>query len=63
MSRSRYAHLLKQKSKFENEIKRDVNRTFPDRQLFKDDGGPGQQALYNIIKAYSVLDKDVGYTQ
>lgn len=25
--------------------------------------GPGQLALFNLLKAYSLLDKDVGYCQ
>ncbi|CAI5482314.1 unnamed protein product, partial [Closterium sp. Yama58-4] len=45
------------------EIERDVNRTFPNHRLFQEERGAGQQSLFNVIKAYSVLDKEVGYCQ
>lgn len=41
---------------------RDVGRTFPEMELFKDESH-GQQNLFNVIKAYSVHDREVGYCQ
>lgn len=41
---------------------RDIPRTYPELEFFKD-GGRGQQALFNVIKAYSIHDKEVGYCQ
>lgn len=38
-------------------------RTFPGHPYFSTQLGPGQLALYNLLKAYSLLDKDVGYCQ
>ncbi|KAH9645373.1 hypothetical protein HF086_011137 [Spodoptera exigua] len=38
-------------------------RTFPKHSYFASALGPGQLALYNILKAYSLLDPDVGYCQ
>eukprot|EP00501_MAST-03F_sp_TOSAG23-6_P001373 GSMAST32.ASY1.ANO1.1427.1 assembled CDS len=41
-------------------ITRDISRTFPKHQFFRDSGGV---PLYNILCAYSVHDPDVGYCQ
>lgn len=47
----------------ENVIQRDINRTFPAHDYFKEAGGLGQDSLYRISKAYAVLDSEVGYCQ
>ncbi|XP_039854012.1 EVI5-like protein isoform X2 [Panicum virgatum] len=47
----------------ELEIIRDISRTFPSHIFFQQRHGPGQRSLYNILKAYSVYDRDVGYVQ
>ncbi|MPC09838.1 Rab GTPase-activating protein 1 [Portunus trituberculatus] len=44
-------------------ILRDINRTFPAHDYFKEAGGVGQDALYKISKAYAVYDEEVGYCQ
>ncbi|KTG01027.1 hypothetical protein cypCar_00025516, partial [Cyprinus carpio] len=44
-------------------ITRDIHRTFPAHQYFKDSGGDGQDSLYKICKAYSVYDEEIGYCQ
>lgn len=31
--------------------------------FFKEKDGPGQEALFNVIKAYSLHDREVGYCQ
>lgn len=43
-------------------IQRDIPRTYPELEFFKD-AGRGQAALFNVIKAYSLHDKEVGYCQ
>lgn len=43
-------------------IQRDIPRTYPELDFFKD-GERGQSLLFNVIKAYSVHDKEVGYCQ
>ena len=45
------------------EIIRDISRTFPSHVFFQQRHGPGQRSLYNVLKAYSVYDRDVGYVQ
>jgi hypothetical protein len=52
-----------QDSNCENVIQRDINRTFPAHDFFKDAGGLGQDSLYRISKAYAVHDSEVGYCQ
>lgn len=44
-------------------ILRDINRTFPAHDFFKETGGLGQDSLYRISKAYAVHDEEVGYCQ
>ena len=58
-----YAYYLKQTSTHEKAIRRDLNRTFPEQNYFQDGKGIGQENLYNVIKAYSLYDPEVGYCQ
>ncbi|KAI8913519.1 rab-GTPase-TBC domain-containing protein [Gorgonomyces haynaldii] len=58
-----YPTLLSEDSKFHVMIKRDIPRTFPNVAFFQESGGEGQQKLFNVLKAYSVYDYDVGYCQ
>ena len=44
-------------------IQRDIGRTFPAHQYFKESGEAGQEALYRVCKAYSLYDSEVGYCQ
>ena len=41
-------------------IRRDIARTYPEHALFKQKDGVGQEALFNVMKAYSVHDREVG---
>ncbi|XP_061381671.1 TBC1 domain family member 1 isoform X2 [Danaus plexippus] len=58
-----YATLLSGLTKHQHAILIDLGRTFPKHSYFASALGPGQLALYNILKAYSLLDPDVGYCQ
>ena len=40
-----------------------LGRTFPSHPYFTSQLGSGQLALYNLLKAFSLLDKEVGYCQ
>ena len=40
-----------------------TGRTFPQHDYFKSQLGAGQLALFNILKAYSLVDSEVGYCQ
>lgn len=48
---------------YDRVIQRDLSRTFPQLDMFKDDGGEGQLAMGRLLKAYSVYDAHVGYCQ
>lgn len=58
-----YQDLLNKTSSHEKLIRRDLSRTFPALNYFKKQGGEGQEMLFNVIKAYSLFDKHVGYCQ
>ncbi|KAL8585574.1 hypothetical protein ACOMHN_050333 [Nucella lapillus] len=58
-----YRILITKDSPCEAVIQRDVNRTFPAHDFFKESGGVGQDSLYRISKAYAVYDEDIGYVQ
>lgn len=55
--------VLYETSAAELDIIRDISRTFPSHVFFQQRHGPGQRSLYNVLKAYSVYDRDVGYVQ
>lgn len=56
-----YKEIIKKSSPFEKQIQRDLTRTFPNHPFFMQESG--RQALYNVAKAYSVFDQEVGYCQ
>ncbi|KAF9414508.1 hypothetical protein BGZ94_000369 [Podila epigama] len=58
-----YTQLLKEHSPYERIIQRDLARTFPQIDMFKEEGGHGQKMLGNILNAYSLYDPHVGYCQ
>ncbi|KAI7876499.1 rab-GTPase-TBC domain-containing protein [Mucor mucedo] len=58
-----YHDLLQQLSPYEDEIKKDLHRSFPTIEYFKNINGEGQQRLFNVLKAYSLYEPEVGYCQ
>ena len=58
-----YPFLLKEESETEQVIVWDLSRTFPAHDFFKDAKGDGQRLLYNLNKAYSIYDSEIGYCQ
>ncbi|KAG1091229.1 hypothetical protein G6F42_019485 [Rhizopus arrhizus] len=57
-----YKEILKKStSPFEKQIQRDLTRTFPNHPYFMQESG--RQALFNVAKAYSIFDQEVGYCQ
>ncbi|CAG9576947.1 unnamed protein product [Danaus chrysippus] len=51
-----YNTLLSGLTKHQHAILIDLGRTFPNHSYFSSALGPGQLSLYNILKAYSLLD-------
>jgi hypothetical protein len=58
-----YIELITRSSRCEKIIERDLARTFPDNDYFKDRQGLGQRSLFNVLKAYSIYDPEIGYCQ
>ncbi|CAL8351207.1 unnamed protein product [Boreogadus saida] len=58
-----YKDLLKQLTSQQHAILIDLGRTFPTHPYFQAQLGAGQLSLYNLLKAYSLLDPEVGYCQ
>ncbi|KAI7905502.1 eukaryotic and archaeal DNA primase, large subunit-domain-containing protein [Cokeromyces recurvatus] len=57
-----YKEILKKStSPFEKQIRRDITRTFPQHTYFMQEAN--RQALFNVAKAYSIFDQEVGYCQ
>ena len=61
--KSMYAEYMKTQSACEKVIRRDIARTYPEHDFFKKKDGVGQEALFNVMKAYSIHDREVGYCQ
>lgn len=62
--KSRYGTLLQITIGMDEEediINRDIHRTFPEHPHFN--GEQGRNTLFNVLKAYSVHDLEVGYCQ
>uniref|UniRef100_A0A672N8Z9 Ecotropic viral integration site 5 n=1 Tax=Sinocyclocheilus grahami TaxID=75366 RepID=A0A672N8Z9_SINGR len=60
--KEQYSELLKMTSPCEKLIRRDIARTYPEHEFFKEDS-LGQEVLFNVMKAYSLVDREVGYCQ
>lgn len=57
-----YMQLLKEESVYEKAIARDLPKaSFINHEYFTDQDG--QEALFNVVKAYSLYDTEVGYSQ
>uniref|UniRef100_A0A8C7EUF1 Ecotropic viral integration site 5 n=1 Tax=Neovison vison TaxID=452646 RepID=A0A8C7EUF1_NEOVI len=61
--KDQYSELLKMTSPFEKLIRRDIARTYPEHNFFKEKDSLGQEVLFNVMKAYSLVDREVGYCQ
>eukprot|EP00002_Diphylleia_rotans_P003793 TRINITY_DN12698_c0_g1_i1.p1 TRINITY_DN12698_c0_g1~~TRINITY_DN12698_c0_g1_i1.p1 ORF type:complete len:345 (-),score=81.62 TRINITY_DN12698_c0_g1_i1:262-1296(-) len=55
----RFLELAQEKSVCDEEIERDIQRTFPSNLIIKQ----GEASLYNVLRAYSNYDREVGYCQ
>eukprot|EP00884_Botryococcus_braunii_P005294 jgi/Botrbrau1/14766/Bobra.0103s0014.1 len=50
-------------SEKELEIVRDLSRTYPSHVYYQQRQGPGQRSLFNVLRAYAIYDRRVGYVQ
>lgn len=46
-----------------DEIRKDIHRQFPNHELFREANGPGQQSLFNVLKCFSIVRKEISYCQ
>ncbi|XP_063974848.1 ecotropic viral integration site 5 ortholog isoform X3 [Diachasmimorpha longicaudata] len=61
--KKQFADYIKSTSACERIIRRDIARTYPEHEFFKEKDGLGQESLFNVMKAYSLHDREVGYCQ
>ncbi|KAK4948856.1 hypothetical protein LTR10_012229 [Elasticomyces elasticus] len=55
--------LQHESSPYEGIINKDVGRSFPGVELFKDAEGEGQKSLGRVLKCFSLHDTSIGYCQ
>lgn len=58
-----YTEQLENLTPFQHAILIDIGRTFPSHPMYSQQLGPGQLSLFNVLKAYSLFDEEVGYCQ
>lgn len=56
-AREQYADLMKMSSPCEKVIRRDIDRTYPHHEFFKEKHGLGQESLFNVIKVGEIKEK------
>nr|XP_039251833.1 TBC1 domain family member 10A-like [Styela clava] len=64
-NQGKYAELLKADADPNciDDIEKDLHRQFPFHEMFTERGGTGQQDLRDVLRAYSVYNKEDGYCQ
>jgi hypothetical protein len=60
---AQYDRLLSLNSPYENIIGKDIGRSFPQHEMFRDPLGDGQKMLGRVLKCYSLHDTKIGYCQ
>jgi hypothetical protein len=50
IAKQKYADYMKMISPCEKVIRRDISRTYPEHDFFKEKDGIGQERLFNVIK-------------
>ncbi|XP_055694923.1 TBC1 domain family member whacked [Lutzomyia longipalpis] len=60
-----YEELLKMpgNQQYIEEIRKDQHRQFPFHEMFLDEEKPGRIELFNVLKAYSIFNPQIGYCQ
>ncbi|KAL5612574.1 uncharacterized protein BROUX77_002730 [Berkeleyomyces rouxiae] len=59
----KFDELCKQDSPYERIISKDLGRSFPGVDMFRDPDGEGQKKLGRVLKCLSVYDPKIGYCQ
>jgi hypothetical protein len=58
-----YDRLCNESSPYENIISKDIGRSFPGVEMFRDPAGEGQSMLAKVLKCFSLYDDKIGYCQ
>ncbi|KAK1147521.1 hypothetical protein N8T08_000862 [Aspergillus melleus] len=58
-----YQRLCGETSPYEGIIGKDIGRSFPNVEMFRDPHGEGQQMLARVLKCFSLYDTKIGYCQ
>ena len=58
-----YERLSGESSPYENLIGKDIGRSFPGVEMFRDPNGDGQKMLGKVLKCFSLYDQKIGYCQ
>jgi hypothetical protein len=58
-----YDRLCGESSPYENLIGKDIGRSFPSVEMFRDPSGEGQRMLGRVLKCFSLYDDKIGYCQ
>ena len=58
-----YDRLGQETSPYESLIGKDIGRSFPNVEMFKDSAGDGQKMLSKVLNAFSLYDNKIGYCQ
>ncbi|KAI9780942.1 MAG: hypothetical protein M1839_006380 [Geoglossum umbratile] len=58
-----YEQLSGESSPYENLIGKDIGRSFPGVEMFRDPEGEGQRMLGRVLKCFSLYDNKIGYCQ
>ena len=58
-----FDRLVLENSPYETMIGKDIGRSFPGVDMFKEAGGEGQMMLARVLKVFSLHDEEIGYCQ
>ncbi|MCJ1310657.1 hypothetical protein MMC25_004323 [Agyrium rufum] len=58
-----YERLITESSPYEKLIGKDIGRSYPGVDMFRDPKGDGQQMLGKVLNAFSLWDSEIGYCQ
>lgn len=58
-----FQRLCGETSPYEGLIGKDIGRSFPNVDMFRDPDGEGQQMLARVLKCFSLYDTKIGYCQ
>lgn len=58
-----FERLSGETSPYEGLIGKDIGRSFPSVEMFRDPNGEGQQMLGRVLRCFSLYDNKIGYCQ